>query len=55
MKRSECEAKIRSLLLEEVEYFALYGTGKATLDFLVSHLADEIASFIYSEWGLEKD
>ena len=55
MKWSECEAKLKHLLHEQVEHFADYGTGETTLEFLIGVLADEIASFISSEWGLEKD
>ena len=56
MKWSECEAKLKSFLREECsDHLALYESQEISKDFLFSCLADEIAWFIHTEFGLEKD
>ena len=50
MKWSVCEARIKMILDEVIKEYP-----DLPVEICKSVIADEVASFIYSEWGLEKD
>ena len=51
MQWQQCESQLRALILEVLSGYET----EDNLDLVSSHLADEIASFIYEHWGLEGD